>query len=79
MPKIVPVSDDDYARQKQELADRAIKAVVVGDQPIRDCLTRESMYTGQTVHLDPQGTNVDLLVASRAIRLQTAKAAEPKG
>lgn len=77
--KVVPVSDEDYARQKQELAARAVRAVVTGDQPIRDCLTRESAHKGQTVHLDPDTTVIDHLVRSGAVRLVEAKAADAKG
>lgn len=69
MPKVIPVPDAEYARQKAEVAARCVKAQVTGDQPIRDAITRESVEPGGTVSLDPKTTNLELLERGGAIRL----------
>lgn len=74
MAKVVPVSDADYAKQKDAVAARCVKATVTGDQPVRDAITRQSVEPGGTVHLDPQTTIIDHLVRAGVVKLQAAKA-----
>ena len=72
MPKLVPVSDDQYAKEKAAVAARCVQAEVIGDQPVRDAITRESVEPGGTVNLDPKTTFVDHLVQARVVRLLPA-------
>lgn len=72
-PRVVPVSDDEYERQKAEVAARCVNATVVGVMPIRDAVSRESIQTGGTVRLDPETTMIAHLVNSGAIRLLPAQ------
>lgn len=76
MAKVVPVSDAEYAKQKAAVAARCVKATVVGDQPVRDAISRESVEPGGTVNLDPQTTNIDHLVQAGVVQLLAAVKAE---
>ncbi len=75
-PRIVAVSELDYAKQKADLAKRCVRAEVVGDQPMRDAISRESVEPGGFVHLDPDNTILDHLVRAGAIKLLPAAATE---
>lgn len=68
MPKVVPVPDDVYARQKAEVEARCVEFEVIGEQPMRDAVTRDAVEKGGIVRLDPATTNFDLLFAAHAIR-----------
>lgn len=76
-PKTVEVPDDEYAAQKAAVADRAVEAVVAGDAGIRDCITRDIVRKGGTVHLDPTEPGFRLLVKSGAVRPTGAKPGKP--
>lgn len=77
-PRVVPVADDEYARQKQAIADLVTAAEVTGDLPIRDAITRESVDKGDIVQLDPQTTPLDQLVSAGAVRLLPPAEAKAK-
>lgn len=71
-PRIVEVSEAEFAAQKEALAKRCVRAEVVGDQPLRDAISRESVEPGGIVHLDPKATLLDHLVRAGAIKLLAA-------
>lgn len=77
MAKVVPVPDDEYARQKAAIAERCIKAEVTGDQPVRDAISRESVEPGGVVNIDPKTTLVDHLVRAGAVKILPAEAKTP--
>jgi hypothetical protein len=75
-PKVIPVSDEEYARLKAEKADRCKRFLVTGHHLIRDAITRESMGRGEYVWLDPEETVIALLTAPGLVKEapETAKA-----
>lgn len=74
-PRVVPVADDEYAREKAAVEARCVTAEVTGAMPIRDAVSRESVQPGGTVRLDPDTTMIGHLVNSGAVRLLPAAAA----
>ncbi len=72
MPKVVPVPDETFAKDKADIAARCIRAEVTGDQPVRDAITRESVEPGGTVSLDPKTTIIDHLVRAGVVKLLPA-------
>lgn len=72
MVKVVPVSDEQLAKDKDALAARCIRAEVTGDQPVRDEITRESVEFGGIVNLDPKNTFIDQLVRAGVVKLLKA-------
>lgn len=75
-PKVVPVSEDQYAKEKAAVAARCIQAEVIGEQPVRDANTRESVEFGGIVSLDPKTTHIDHLVRSGVVKLVSGVKAE---
>ncbi len=69
-PKIVFVSDEEYARQKAEKAARCQRFKVIGDAKIRDAIDREgpSRVKGEFVMLDPEETVIALLVGTKLVK-----------
>lgn len=72
MPKVVPVPDEKFAKDKADIAARCVQAEVVGDQPVRDAVTRESVEPGGIVNLDPKTTIIDHLVRAGVVKLLPA-------
>lgn len=68
MPKLVQLTDAEYAAQKKALANRAEEYEVTGSNGIRDCVTRDIVPPGGTVRLDPQQKTLSLLVNTGAVR-----------
>ncbi len=68
VPKVIPVSDEEYARQKAEKAARSQRFLVTGDYPIRDAIDRESKRKGEYVWLDPEETVILLLTAPGLVK-----------
>ncbi len=60
-PKVIPVSDEEYARQKAEKAARCQRFLVTGESKIRDAIDRETKVKGEYVMLDPEETIIVLL------------------
>lgn len=81
VPKVIPVSDEEMARQKAKVAARCQRFEVVGGaQPIIDSITRERKTVGEFVMLDPERIIIAFLVAEGRVRpapeKATAKAAK---
>ena len=74
MAKVVDVSDEKLNRDKTDIAARCVQAEVVGDQPVRDAITKESIEPGGTVSLDPKFTNIAHLVSAGVVKLLKAQA-----
>lgn len=76
MPKLVELTDEQYAAQKRAVANRAEQFEVTGTVGIRDCVTRDIVEPGGYVRLDPQVKSNILLVRSGAVRKVEAKTAD---
>lgn len=68
VPKVIPISDEEYERQKAEKAARCQRYLVIGESRIRDAITRESMAKGEHVWLDPEETIIILLERQKLVR-----------
>lgn len=68
VPKIIPISDEEYAAQKAEKAKRCRSFLVIGDSKIRDAITRESKVKGEYVWLDPEETVIILLERQKLVK-----------
>jgi len=81
VPKVIPVSDEEYARQKAEKAERCQRFLVTGDSKIRDAIERESKVKGEYVMLDPEETVIVLLERAKLVKaapLDAPAAEKPK-
>jgi hypothetical protein len=69
-PKIVFVSDEEFAAQKAAKAKRCQRYEVIGDAKIRDAIDRDghSRSKGEFVMLDPEETVIALLVGTRLVK-----------
>lgn len=67
-PRVVPVSDEEYARQKAEKAKRCQRFLVTGPAAIRDAIERVSKVKGEHVMLDPEETVIILLERAKLIQ-----------
>ncbi len=68
VPKVIPVSDEEYAEQKRVKAERCQRFLVTGDSKIRDAIDRESKVKGEYVMLDPEETVIVLLERAKLIK-----------
>lgn len=78
VPKVIPVSDEEYARQKAEKAERSQRFLVTGPYKIRDAISRESKVKGEHVWLDPEETVILLLTAKGLVKEAPLDAAKAK-
>jgi len=68
MPKMVFLTDEQYAAERQAVADRCERFEVVGENGIRDSITRETMVKREFVMLDPETVQIPLLIRSGAVK-----------
>lgn len=82
VPKVIQVSDEEYARQKAEKAERCLRFEVIGDAKIRDAIERGvSKSKGEFVMLDPEETVIILLERAKLVKaapLDALAAEKPK-
>jgi hypothetical protein len=76
-PKIVPISREEFERQKGEKAKRCRRFLVTGNSKIRDAISRESKVKGEHVWLDPEETVIVLLTAPGLIAEAPEATPEP--
>lgn len=74
VPKVIPVSDEEYAAQKAAKAERSQRFLVTGDSKIRDAIDRESKVKGEYVWLDPEETVIVLLERAKLVKAAPADA-----
>lgn len=77
MPKLVELTDDEYAAQKRAVANRAEQYEVTGTVGIRDCVTRDIVQPGGYVRLDPQTPSNILLIRGGSVRKVEKPAEKP--
>jgi hypothetical protein len=68
MPQERYLTPEELAAEKKAVADRCQPFEVVGNAGIRDSITRETVYAGGTVMLDPQTILIGHLVQSGAVK-----------
>lgn len=69
-PRVVPISDEEYARHRAEVAARCQRFLVTGSSKIVDSIDRNgpSRVKGEYVMLDPEQIVIALLTAPGLIK-----------
>ncbi len=67
-PRVVPVSAEEYARQRAVVAARCLRFEVMGSSMIEDSIDRESKGLGEYVWLDPERIVIPLLVGQGLVK-----------